>query len=49
MGGTRKNPSIIHEIFQGEVQVESQTIVVKEADEDDPQTAAFDEARGKFQ
>ncbi|KAJ3033029.1 hypothetical protein HDV00_006839 [Rhizophlyctis rosea] len=42
MGGTKKKSSVIHDIFQGEVKVESQIIIVRE---DDKSKKVFDESR----
>jgi U4/U6.U5 tri-snRNP-associated protein 2 len=48
LGGNKKqNSSIIHRIFQGEVKVEQQSVIVKEnADEKD--RLLFDVDRGKI-
>ncbi|KAJ3048675.1 hypothetical protein HK097_010314 [Rhizophlyctis rosea] len=43
MGGTRKKSSVIHDIFQGEVKVESQTIIVRE--DEQGKRKVFDESR----
>lgn len=47
MGGTKKaGSSLIHQTFQGEVRIDSQTIVVREAGEDDNAKKVFDDTRG---